>query len=194
MKKSILVTGVSGAGKSAISKKLNELGYKAYDMDDFPGLFTMINQKTGEPVVGHDNSNLEKVAEMDWICDKNKLQTIISDESNQLVFYCGSASNIDEILPLFDLVILLKVSPEAMRHRLTTRTENDFGRTSEVQDWIMTWKDWWENDLQQKGAVVVDACGSLDQVVKELIKKGQVPFFAPHIILDLVIPKKVWYN
>ncbi len=173
MKKSILVTGISGVGKTVISKKLNKLGYKAYDMDDLPGLFAMINKKTGKPVVGHDNSNLEKVAEMDWICDKDKLKSIISSELSQLAFYCGSASNMDEILPFFDLVILLKVSPETMRHRLTMRRENDFGRTAEVQDWIMTWKDWWEDDMQKKGAAVVDGNRGLGQVVEELIKKAK---------------------
>lgn len=170
MKRSILVTGVSGAGKSTISKKLNEMGYKAYDIDDLPGLFTMVDKKTGKPVMDYDNDNLEKVVGMDWICDKEKLASIIAAEPDRITFYCGAASNVNDLLPLFDLVILLKVSPEAMRQRLTSRTENDSARTKDVQDWIMTWKDEWENGMQERGAVIIDAHGSLDQVAKNIIK------------------------
>lgn len=173
MKKSILVTGVSGVGKSTISKKLNELGYKAYDMDSLPGLFAIIDKKTGKPVVDYDNENLEKVMGIDWICNKEKLASIITSESSELTFYCGNASNMDEIMQLFNLVILLKIDSEVMRQRLTSRTENDFGKTAEVQDWLMTWKDWWENDMQQKGAITVYAHGSLDQIANELIEKSK---------------------
>lgn len=171
MKKSILITGVSGAGKSSLSKKLNEMGYKAYDMEEVPELFSMLDKKTGKPVVDHDNADLEKVMDMDWVCDTKKLASVVENESASMAFYCGNASDMDSILPFFDSVILLKVGPEAIRQRLTTRTDNDFGRTPEIQDWIMTWKEWWENDMQEKGAVVVDAQKSLDEVAKEVIGK-----------------------
>ena len=171
MKKSILVTGVSGAGKTTLSKKLNEVGYKAYDMENIPNLFAMLDKKTGKPVVDHDNADLEKVDAMDWVCDTEKLASLIANESADVAFYCGNASDMDTILPFFDSVIMLKIGEEAMRHRLTTRTENDFGRTAKIQDWIMTWKDWWEDDMQKKGAVVIDTTElSLDEVYQEIKK------------------------
>jgi broad-specificity NMP kinase len=170
MKKSILVTGVSGAGKSALSKKLNEMGYKAYDIDDYPGLFSFVDKKTGKPPVDIDNANVEKVMGTDWICDKEKLTSIIANESSEITFYCGAASNVNDLLPLFDLVILLKIGTDAMRHRLNTRTENDAARHPDVQDWILTWKNEWENGMQERGAVAVDAHQSLDKVAKEVIR------------------------
>ncbi|MDO8640561.1 MAG: hypothetical protein Q7R33_03370 [Nitrosarchaeum sp.] len=89
-----------------------------------------------------------------------------------MTFYCGSASNIDEILPLFDAVFLLEVSSETTRQRLISRTENDFGRTLEVRDWIMSWKEWWENDMKEKGAIVIDAHKSLDEVAGEILDRA----------------------
>jgi len=172
MKKSILITGVSGSGKSSLSKRLNELGYKAYDMEEVPELFSMFDKKTGKPMIAHDNADLKKVLDMDWVCDTAKLAALIANESSSITFYCGNASDMDSILPLFDSVFLLKVGPEAMKHRLSTRTGNDFGRTVEVQDWILTWKDWWENDMQEKGAIVIDAHQSLDDVAKEVAQKA----------------------
>lgn len=171
MKKSILVTGVSGAGKSALSKKLNEMGYKAYDIDDHPGLFMLIDKKTGKPVADQEhNDTAEKAAGMDWICDKEKLVSIIADEPDEITFYCGAASNVNDLLSLFDMVILLKIGTDTMRHRLNTRTENDAARHPDVQDWILTWKDEWEEGMQERGAVAVDAHKSLDEVAEEVIR------------------------
>jgi len=171
MKKSVLVTGISGAGKTTISQKLNKLGYKAYDLDDGLELYSMIHKKTGLPIIDHDNSDLKKVKEMDWVCDKEKLASIIKNESNDLVFYCGNASNWKEINPLFDLIILLKINPETMRNRLTSRTNNDYGRTSEVQDYLATKKDSWDKKIEEQNAIVIDANGDLDSVVKDILQK-----------------------
>ena len=171
MKKSILVTGISGSGKSALSKKLNEMGYKAYSIEDMPGLFTLIDKKTGKPAPDQEqNETVEEALGTDWVCDKEKLSSIIENEPSEITFYCGVASNRIALIRLFDSVILLKISPETMRERLSTRTENDFGRKSEVQDWILTWKDWFENDVQEKGASVVDANQGLDKVAEEVIR------------------------
>lgn len=45
MNKSILVTGVAGSGKSAISSELKKFGYKSYDIESIKGLFLMVDKK-----------------------------------------------------------------------------------------------------------------------------------------------------
>lgn len=169
MKRSILVAGVSGAGKSTLPGVLEKMGYKAYDMDGTPALCTMTYKGTSTPVEGHDNADLEKVKNIDWLCDKEKLAALIENESGPITFFCGSASNIDDITPLFDLVILLKVDEKVMRERLSTRADNDFGRTPKVQDWLMEWKDWFEDKMHEKGAIVVDANQDLVSVARDVI-------------------------
>ncbi|GAC1414402.1 MAG: hypothetical protein NVSMB66_7490 [Candidatus Doudnabacteria bacterium] len=171
MKKSVLITGVSGAGKSSISQKLNDVGCEAYDLDDIPGLFSMVHKKTGNIIIDPDDTNLEKLMETDWICDKEMILSMISNQSAESAFYCGGASNLDELLPLFDAIILLKLDPEVMRQRLGNRTENDFGKTADVQSWIISEKEGWENSIQKKGAIVIDAHQSLNKVVKEILEK-----------------------
>lgn len=173
LKKSILITGISGSGKSTVSKKINALGYKAYNMDSEPGLFAMIDKQTKKPVVNHDNDNLEKVMGMEWICDKNKLNLIIENEPSLLAFYCGDASNLKDLLSLFNGVILLKPGEAAARERLSTRTNNSFGRTKAVQDWIMSFKNLYENEIEQRGAIIIDADKNIDDVAKEAIEKAK---------------------
>lgn len=173
MKKSILIAGMSGVGKTSVSKQLTQMGYKAYDMDSEPGLCSMVYKGTEELVIDHDNANLEKVKNISWICDKTKLAALIANEPSEIAFYCGSVTNTDDILPLFDKVILLTVEPDIVRHRLTTRSENDFGRTKEVQDWLLESKEDGEGAMEAKGALVIDAHKPLDQVAQEIVNLVQ---------------------
>lgn len=170
MNKSILITGVAGTGKSAVCDELNKLGYKALGIENIDGLFSMVNKKTGKPFKDYNNDDLEKVKQSDWICDKKKLQRLMSKNSNGIVFYNGTASNLDDLIPLFDKIFLLKVSEKVLRERLSNRTSNDFARTTEVQKWVFSWKSWWENNMREKGAIVIDASRSLREVVNDIIK------------------------
>jgi len=172
MNKSILITGIAGSGKSAICGELNRLGYKAHDIEDIKDLFKMINKKTGKGAHNYDNSNLESVKNHEWICDKKKLQQLINNNSKGIVFYCGVASNLNDMFPLFDKIFLLKVGPKILCKRLSTRTSNDFGRTPEVQKDLLIWKKDWEDYVCKKGAVIINANQNLQNVANDIIKKS----------------------
>lgn len=169
MKKSILITGTAGVGKTSLSNKLNEMGYKSYDIDDVPGLFSMIHRETKLPIKDHDNFDIEKVKAMTWICDIERLKSLINEEKNDLAFYCGGGSNVYQFMELFNKVILLTINLGINKHRLSTRTDNDFARTPEVQEYVLSKKDDWENEMVKKGSIVVDAHKDLDSIVKEVI-------------------------
>lgn len=169
MNKSILITGVAGSGKSTVCQELKKLGYKAHDIENMRGLFEMIDKKTGKPTKDYSNHDFEKVKGHDWICNKKKLQQIIKKNSG-LVFYCGIGSNIIDVFPFFDKVILLKANRKNTCERLTNRKSNDFGRISEVQKWIFTWKKWLEDSMIEKGAIVVNANQKLSEVANDIVK------------------------
>ncbi len=173
MNKSILVTGVTGSGKSSVCGELRKRGYKAYDIENMDGLFTMIDKKTGKSADEYDKNNLESVKQCDWICDKNKLQEIVRKNAKDVVFYCGTASNLDELLHLFDEVFLLKANPKILRERLSTRKSNDFGRTSEVQEWILSWKKWWEDHMREKGAIIIDTNRDIKEITTDIVERSK---------------------
>jgi broad-specificity NMP kinase len=165
----ILITGVSGAGKSTLAGQFVKLGFAAYDLDGVPSLFKMVYKGTDTPVENHSNLDVDKVQNIDWNCDIDLLKKMIADEKRSPAFYCGAASNIDDLLPLFDRVYILTVSESVMRHRLKHRTNSDYGAVTPVQDWIMTYKDWWENDMLEKGAHPIDAHRSPEEVANAIL-------------------------
>ena len=178
MNKSILITGISGSGKSFVCNELRKLGYRAYDIENMHDLFSMVNKTTGKKVDDYNKHNLEWLKQHDWICDKNKLQELVSRNAKEIVFwdvvfYCGTASNTDELLYLFDKVFLLKATPETIRQRLSTRKSNDFGRTSEVQEWIFSWEKWWEDHMREKGAIIIDANRDIKEITTDIVKRSE---------------------
>jgi broad-specificity NMP kinase len=171
MKRSIWIIGIPGSGKSALYKALQKRGYEAYDIETGHGLFSMVDDRTGKPVENLSNENVDQLDNSKWVCDKEKLAALIQHQTSDLAFYCGVASNSEELWPLFDRVMLLQASPENTRARLSTRKKGDFGATREVQDWVLSWKDWWEQKLLKRGAILVDANLPVDVVADNILKK-----------------------
>ncbi len=170
--KNILVTGISGTGKSALCEELKKMGYPAYDLEMIKGLFDMFEKSTGKRVTYYfDNNKLEEMEKYSWLCDIPKLKQLLKDNAGKTVFYCGTGTNINDLVPLFDKTILLTATEDVLRHRLITRTSNDYGKSAEIQDWTFSWKDWWETNIKELGAVEVDANQNLQSVAKDIIQK-----------------------
>ena len=174
MNKSILITGIAGSGKSAVCDKLKQLGYKAYGIEDIDGMFALVDKKTGRVIKDHNNDSLELVKERDWVCDKDKLQQLMYKNAKGIVFYCGTASNLDDLFPLFDKIFLLKANQEVLRKRLSARASNGFGRTSEVQEWMFSWKKWWEDHVCENGVIIIDVNRNLQKIATDIIGKSKL--------------------
>ena len=155
--KRILITGIAGSGKSTISDELKKLGYKSYDIEKVDGLFEMIDRNTGENIEEHNNDDLEEIKRRDWVCNINKLQKLLNSQKDDIVFYCGMATNILELSKLFDEILILKTSPETIRKRLSLREPGGFGETKEVQDWILEGGGWLEKMKWHKEPLIINS-------------------------------------
>jgi thymidylate kinase len=91
------------------------------------------------------------------------------------VFLCGSTANEGEVWSFFRLAIYLAIDSETLRHRLATRTSNDFGRSDYERDMVLGWHRVAEDDYRRYGATVVDGTRPLSEVVDEVLRIAVAP-------------------
>lgn len=108
--KRVLLTGMSGTGKSALIAELASRGYKAVDAD-----YDLAKR-------GPDG---------DWVWREDLIEQLLATEDADVLFVSGCATNQGKFYPQFDLVVLLSAPAEVILERLANRTTNSYGKTSE---------------------------------------------------------------
>ncbi len=176
MKMEVLITGVSGTGKSTICKNLINLGYDAYDIENIEGMFEMYHKDTKKIFEDYDNSKPIHIKNAEWICDVEKLKKLLESKKSGVTFYCGIASNMDDLLPLFDKVIVLQPDSDTLNQRLENREgTNDIGNTQDGRDVVLEWKDWWESEIHKKGGILMNANDSPQKITKRILDILNLP-------------------
>lgn len=166
----ILITGIAGTGKSSVARQLLELGHEAVGIEDVPEMFRMFHKSNGAPFDDFDNSP-EHIEDSEWLCDVRKLKELLAAQKSDIGFYAGVASNMYDIIPLFDKVLVLKASKKTIHAHLKNREgTNDMGNTEESRQVVLGWKDWWEDEMVDKGALEVSAEGSVEEVTKRVLE------------------------
>jgi dephospho-CoA kinase len=102
----VLLTGMSGVGKSTLVQELRRRGYRAYDADD------------------HGFSEPRADGRWGWRADR--VADLLAHEGDGLVFFAGCSEE-QRALP-FDYRVLLTVPEPVLVERLRTRTRNTYGR------------------------------------------------------------------
>ena len=167
----IFITGVSGTGKTTIAEELKK-SVRIIDVDCVPGLCSWVNNETGKEVDGANTANADNtfIDEHDYVCNIEKLEKTMN-ESDDLVVVFGSVGNNSKLLPLFDKVLLLQCPPEVLTERLRTRTTNDFGKDTAVQERILGWRIAFDKLMLDAGAIPVDATRPLEKVVAQVLEE-----------------------
>jgi GTPase SAR1 family protein len=110
----VLLTGMSGAGKSALVRELRHRGFAAYDADD---------------------GFSEPRAEGRWGWRADLVAELLATAPDRLLFFAGcSAEQIE--LP-FDYRVLLTAPTPVLMQRLETRTSNSYGRDSQQRAQVL---------------------------------------------------------
>ncbi|MFA6386008.1 MAG: AAA family ATPase [Candidatus Paceibacterota bacterium] len=168
----ILITGMAGSGKSTICNELERLGCASFAIEDMEGMFNIYHKGTRNFFEGYSNLNPKDIENAEWLCDTKKLKELVDSQENEMGFYCGVSSDINELLPFFDIVFVLKADAKILNERLKNREGTDnIGNNQEGRDIILNRKDEWEKQMEEKHAIFVDANKNPDQVVKEIINK-----------------------
>jgi dephospho-CoA kinase len=114
--KRVLLTGMSGTGKSSVIREVGALGYKAVDTDD-----GWCEQLPG--------------GRQRWCEDA--IAGLLDAEDADVLFVAGCEENQARFHSRFDLIILLSAPAAAMIERLTARTGNPYGKAPGDMDRIL---------------------------------------------------------
>ena len=162
-----LITGYPATGKSSVADELARRGYAAYNTDDIPGLSHHIH-KDGTPV-DLTKGHIEDKSELEWVWNKTKLTELLRSAGQ--VFICAITSRQHEFYDQFDKIFVLTIDEPTLKHRLLTRTTNDFGKHPNEMKMLVDGRKGFEQQMLEVGATPIDATQPLGEVVDDILGK-----------------------
>lgn len=165
----IYITGVAGAGKSAVQEALKHQGIHVVDEDD-PTIGSAHNKATGQPVKipPVEERSSDWFDNHEWHVFEAALDDLQKRAATELVVLCGVTLSDSVITDMVDKVVYLKLDETTLRDRLTSRTGNDFGKSAEELEMILIRKEQMDSRFQNN-AVIVNATQPLNDVVAAVI-------------------------
>jgi len=110
-----------------------------------------------------------------YVWDERRVAALLARDGDSTLYVSGTVSNQGRFYPRFDAVVLLSAPAEVLLRRITTRTTNDYGKSSEERDLILRNLAEVEPLLRASCTHEVDATQPLDVVVQELVAIGREP-------------------
>ena len=153
--RAILLTGMSGTGKSSALAELARRGHRTVDTD-YGGWIT--DGPDGEPV---------------W--DAARMGAFLDDAREQpaghpakALYVAGTVVNQGVFYPRFDAVVLMSAPLDVILARVATRTNNPYGNSAAERDRIAADLAAYEPLLRRTCTVEIDTSGPLAEVVRRL--------------------------
>lgn len=157
----VLLTGMSGTGKSTVIAELAARGYRAVDADE-GGLSELVSVPVDEPT-GLDPGQ-------DWVWREDRIQALLSADDADVLFLGGCSPNQGRFYPQLDSVVLLTAPARVIVERLATRTTNPYGKRPEEVARVLGLLETVEPILRRGAGHVVDTDAPLDRVVAEVLR------------------------
>lgn len=144
----VLVTGMSGVGKSTALAELASRGYATVDTDEGP----WIDVVRGEPL---------------W--REPLIEELLDRPRETPVFIQGTVANQGRFYDRFDAVVLLTAPTDVVLDRIGRRTNNPFGKSAEQRAQILADIAEVEPLLRQAATHEIDTTRPLSEVVDILV-------------------------
>jgi dephospho-CoA kinase len=166
--KRILLTGMSGTGKSTVINALAARGYKAIDADyDEFSEWVAISDDSGIP-----GEPVEPTS--DWMWREDRIQALLNNEDAAVLFVSGCSPNMGKFLSQFDQIILLSAPADVIVERLRTRTNNPYGKNADEVARVLGLVETVEPLLRRAAGHEIDTSVSLDDVVARVLQIASI--------------------
>jgi adenylate kinase family enzyme len=147
----VLVTGMSGTGKSSALAELAKRGYRVVDTDE--GGWCIWSE-----------------AEDGGLWDEERIAALLGDDGDgRTLFVSGCVSNQGRFYDRFDAVVLLSAPAEVAFERIETRTTNEYGKSPAERELVRLHFEMVEPLLRATATHELDATRPLDEVVEDLV-------------------------
>ncbi len=144
----VLVTGMSGTGKSSALAELARRGHAIVDTD----YGDWIDEEPG--------------AERLW--REQRIDELLAEHEDGVLFIAGCVANQGKFYPRFDAVVLLSASADVILERVAGRRTNDFGKTEAERSRILSDLATVEPVLRRGATGEIDTSAPLGEVVDAL--------------------------
>jgi shikimate kinase len=151
--KRVLLTGMSGTGKSTVLAELAALGYKTVDTD-----------------YGDWHESVSVDGQPDLVWREDRINDLLATEDAEMLFVSGTVSNQGKFYRQFDHVVLLSAPTPVIVERLAARTNNPYGKHPDELAQILGYIETVEPLLRRGASVEVDTSAPLDQVVETILR------------------------
>jgi shikimate kinase len=141
----ILVTGMSGTGKSAALRALAARGHRTADTD---------------------SSRWSRWEGSDWIWREDAMTALLASPGP--LFVAGCKSNQGRFYPLFHHIVLLSAPAAVLLSRIAARTDNPYGKSPADRAEILANLAAVEPLLRATCTLEIDATAPLGDVVSQL--------------------------
>jgi len=166
--KRILLTGMSGVGKSTVIRELAARGYKAVDVD--------CDEFSQWVQVTSDTCSLAPPVEVDrdWVWREDRVQELLSTEDTDVLFVSGCAENMPKFFSQFDAIVLLSAPAPVIVERLRTRTSNAYGKHPDEIARVLALVESIEPLLRRAAGYEIDTSMPLEDAVAILLLRTVV--------------------
>jgi dephospho-CoA kinase len=155
----VLVTGMSGTGKSSALAELARRGYRVVDTDY--GEWT-------EDVPSADGRDTERL----W--REDRIDELLGRDDGGVLFISGCVANQGTFYPRFGAVVLLSAPADLILERVAARDTNEYGKTDEQRALIVDDLATVEPLLRKRATAEIDTRAPLQEVVDELERIASV--------------------
>jgi dephospho-CoA kinase len=149
----ILVTGMTGTGKSTALAELRRRGFEVVDTDE-PGWTRWRDEDDG------------------YVWREDRIAELLARPREATLYVSGTVSNQGRFYRQFDAVVLLSAPADVLLRRIESRTSNAYGKAAEERDLVLGHLAEVEPLLRATCTHEIDATQPVEDVVAELVVIG----------------------